>query len=57
MREEVGTRLTQVTRSDHDHAATLARAALGGDVFEAAYNRGHETPLDEAISEALDVDG
>jgi predicted ATPase/transcriptional regulator with XRE-family HTH domain len=57
MREEVGTRLTRITRSDHDHAVTLARAALGDEAFEAAWDRGHETPLDKAISEALDTEG
>jgi predicted ATPase/DNA-binding XRE family transcriptional regulator len=56
-REEVGTRLTRITRSDHDHAASLARAALGDDAFEAAWDRGYEVPLDKAISEVLDTDG
>ena len=56
-REDTGTRLTRITRADHDHAVSLARAALGDDAFEVAWNEGHETPLDDAISGALGTDG
>ncbi len=57
VREEVGARLTRLTRSDHDHAAALARAALGDQAFETTWNRGHESALDETISEVLDTNG
>ena len=52
-REDIGTHLTQITRADHDHADAIARAALGEDAFEAAWNDGHERPLNEIIDETL----
>jgi predicted ATPase/tetratricopeptide (TPR) repeat protein/DNA-binding XRE family transcriptional regulator len=55
-REDVGSRLTRITRADYDNAVTLARAALGDDAFEVAWNEGRETSLDETISEALGTD-
>ena len=53
-REEMGTPLTPIARTDHDHAVNVARAALGEDAFEAAWDEGHAMSLEEAISDALD---
>jgi predicted ATPase/DNA-binding XRE family transcriptional regulator len=56
-REDVGSRLTQITRADHDHAETLARAALGDDAFEEAWAVGYATLLEEAIALTVDEAG
>ena len=53
LREDIGSHLTRITRADHDHADAIARAALGEDAFEVAWNDGHERPLDEIIDETL----
>ena len=52
-REDMGTYLTQITRADHDHAVAIARAALGEDAFDVAWNEGHGRPLNEIIDETL----
>ena len=55
-REEMGTHLTPIARSDHDHAVNAARAALGEDAFAAAWDEGHATPLEEAIADVVGDD-
>jgi tetratricopeptide (TPR) repeat protein len=57
LREELGMPLTPIARADHDHAANVARTALGAEAFEAAWSTGHAMPFEEAISEAVGVDG
>lgn len=52
-REEMGTPLTPIARTDHDHAVNAARTALGEDAFAAAWAEGHAMPLEEAIAEAV----
>jgi predicted ATPase len=54
LREEMGTPLTPVSRTDHDHAVNAARAALGEDAFAAAWEVGHAMSLEDAVAYALD---
>jgi predicted ATPase/DNA-binding XRE family transcriptional regulator len=53
----LGTSLPPVARTDHDHAANAARAALGEEPFEAAWAAGYAMSLEEAISEVVGKDG
>jgi hypothetical protein len=52
VREELGTPLTPVSRTDHDHAVKTARAALGEDAFAAAWEVGHAMSLEKAVAYA-----
>jgi tetratricopeptide (TPR) repeat protein len=54
LREEMGTPLTPVSRTDHDHAVNAVRAALGEDAFAAAWEVGHAMSLEEAVAYASD---
>jgi predicted ATPase/DNA-binding XRE family transcriptional regulator len=54
LHEEMGTTLTPIARSDHDHAAKAARAALGEDAFAAAWEEGRAMSLEAAVADALD---
>jgi predicted ATPase/transcriptional regulator with XRE-family HTH domain len=56
-REDIGTRLTPVTRADYDRATNAARAELGEEAFEASWAEGHATPLEVTISEAIGEGG
>jgi predicted ATPase/transcriptional regulator with XRE-family HTH domain len=56
LREEIGTTLTPIARSDHDHAVKAARAALGEDAFAAAWGEGRAMSLEAAVADALDDD-
>jgi predicted ATPase/DNA-binding XRE family transcriptional regulator len=53
LRDETGTLLSPVSRTDHDHASDAARAALGEDAFAAAHAEGYVTSLEESIGLAL----
>jgi len=53
--DEMGTPLTPIARADHDHASATAREALGEEAFEAAWDDGHTTPLEESIATALEM--
>ena len=53
LREEIGTPLPPIVRTDHDHASNAAREALGEEAFEAAWAAGHAMSLEEAISEVV----
>jgi non-specific serine/threonine protein kinase len=43
-------------RAEHDQAIAAARAALGEDVFAAAYEEGKKMTIDEAVAFALQED-
>ena len=57
LREELGTPLSPIVQADHDHALNAARAALGGEAFEAAWTEGSEMTFEEAIAYTLGDDG
>jgi hypothetical protein len=57
LREELAMPLTPIARADHDHAANVARTALGAEAFEAVWSTGHVMLFEEAISEAVGADG
>jgi hypothetical protein len=41
-------------RAEHDQAIAAARAALGEDAFQAAYDEGKKMTLDEVVAYALE---
>jgi predicted ATPase/DNA-binding XRE family transcriptional regulator len=52
VRDRLGTSLEE-QRGSHDEAVAIARTALGGGPFAAAWEAGRALPLAEAIAEAL----
>jgi predicted ATPase/DNA-binding XRE family transcriptional regulator len=56
LREDMGWPLPPAKRVEHDSAVAAAREALGEEVFAATWARGHELPLEKAITGALSSD-
>jgi predicted ATPase/transcriptional regulator with XRE-family HTH domain len=54
LRDETGTPLTPIARTDYDHASEAAREALGDAAFDAAWTTGNETPFEASIVAALE---
>ena len=53
LREETGTPLSPLVRTDHDHASRAALEALGEQTFGATWEEGYSMPIEESIAEAL----
>jgi hypothetical protein len=45
--------LTPTTRDEHERQVAAAHAALGEEAFEAAWAKGQQLPLEQAIAEAV----
>ncbi|HZT43669.1 MAG TPA: tetratricopeptide repeat protein [Chthonomonadaceae bacterium] len=54
MREAVGILMTDNERVEHEANWAKVRASLGDTAFSAAWEEGHEMPLEQAIAYALD---
>ncbi len=52
---EAGGMTAQHRPASHDHVMTTIRAALGEDVFAAGWAAGQSLPLEDVVSEALDI--
>jgi len=57
VREDVGVPLSPANRAGHERTVAAARTTLGEDEFAAAWDVGYTLPLEEAIVEALRIDG
>ena len=55
-REDKGWPLPPARRAEHDHIVAAARQALGGELFAAAWTRGHALSVEEAITSTLGMD-
>jgi hypothetical protein len=55
LREATGTPVEAADRAAHERAAAVSRAALGEEVFAAAWAEGRALPLDDAIALALEA--
>ena len=53
LREDRGWPLPPAKRAKNDRTVAAARDALGEEAFEAAWDRGHELSLEEAVRDAL----
>ena len=56
LRADRGWPLPPAKRAKNDRTVAAAREALGEEAFEAAWDRGHELPLEKAVSGALSND-
>jgi len=56
LREDKGWPLPPARRAEHDCTVTAIRGAIGEEAFEATWARGHELPLEEAITDAMNND-
>jgi predicted ATPase/DNA-binding XRE family transcriptional regulator len=55
LRQALGAPLPQAERPDYERTLTAVRAAAGAAAFAAAWDAGRTTPIDQAISEALNT--
>ena len=53
VREDRGWPLPPARRAEHDHTVAVARETLGEEAFAAAWARGHELSLEEAVKDTL----
>ncbi|MDQ5827103.1 MAG: hypothetical protein M3441_23305 [Chloroflexota bacterium] len=56
LREDRGWLLPPAKRAEHDRTVAAAGEVLGGEVFAAAWAKGHALPLEEAITDAVNND-
>ena len=56
LREDKGWPLPPAKRDEHERIVAAACRALGEEAFEAAWARGHELSLEEAITNTLRKD-
>ena len=56
-REELGTNVPPIGRTDHDYATNAARAVLREQAFEAEWAAGCAMSLEEVILEVIGEDG
>ena len=56
LREDLGVLLSPTARAEHGVTVAAARAALGEEVFESAWAKGHALPLEETVTDTLGKD-
>jgi non-specific serine/threonine protein kinase len=55
LRQSLGTPLTPADRRVHERFQSTARAQIGAETWDVAWETGRETPVDDVLHEALDV--
>ena len=57
LRDEMGTPLTMVERTDHEYSVSAARTELGAEAYEIAWAEGYASPLEVTIASTVGEEG